>query len=643
MAKPKKLAVDRRNFLKSAAAGAAALAAAPGTVAAQQAELRRSIPPSMSPEAETGTPSNAEVLTADRTGSDFMVDVIKSLGFEYVCANPGSSFRGIHESIINYGGNKSPEFITCCHEESSVGMAHGYAKVEGKPLAVLAHGTVGVQHAAMAVYNAYCDRVPVYLILGNIIDATKRVPGVEWAHSVQDAAAMVRDFTKWDDLPISLTHFAESAVRAYKIAMTPPTLPVVLVADGDLQETPISADAKMHIPKLAHVAPPQGDTGAVTEVARLLVAAENPVILADRMARTPAGLAHLIELAEALQSPVVDLGGRMNFPTRHPLNQSDRRRALISDADVVLGLEVADFYGALHNYRDQIERTSRSLTRPNAKLVSINSNDLYIKGNYQDFQRYPEVDVAIAADAEATLPSLTEAVKRLTNDDRKRAFQGRGSRLQAAHQQSLERARDAAAFAWDASPISTARLSAEVWAQIKDQDWSLVSATTFLSHWPQRLWAFDKHYQYLGTAGGYGIGYGAPAAVGAALANRKYGRLTVNIQTDGDLMYAPGVLWTAAHHGIPLLTIMHNNRAYHQEVMQVQIMADRHSRGVANCGTGTTITAPNIDYAKLAQSMGVWGEGPISDPKDLGPAIRRALDVVKRGEPAMLDVVTQPR
>ena len=643
MSKTKKVELDRRNFLKGAAAGAAVLAAAPGTVAAQPADLRRSIPPSMSPEAEIGTPSNAEVLTADRTGSDFMVDVIKSLGFEYVCANPGSSFRGIHESIINYGGNKSPEFITCCHEESAVSMAHGYAKVEGKPLAVLAHGTVGVQHAAMAIYNAYCDRVPVYLILGNIIDATKRVPGVEWAHSVQDAAAMVRDFTKWDDLPISLTHFAESAVRAYKIAMTPPTLPVVLVADGELQENPISADAKMHIPKLVLAAPPQGDTGAVSEAARLLVAAESPVILADRMARTPTGLAQLIELAEALQSPVVDLGGRMNFPTRHPLNQSDRYRALVADADVVLGLEVADFYGALHIYRDQIERTSRSITKPNAKLVSINSNDLYVKGNYQDFQRYPEVDVAIAADAEATLPSLTDAVKRFTNDDRKRAFQDRGSRLQAAHQQSLERARDAAAFAWDASPISTARLSAEVWAQVKDQDWSLVSATTFLNRWPQRLWTFDKHHQYLGTAGGYGVGYGAPAAAGAALANRKYGRLTVNVQTDGDLMYAPGILWTAAHHRIPMLNIMHNNRAYHQEVMQVQIMADRHSRGVANCGTGTTITAPNIDFAKLAQSMGMYGEGPITDPKDLGPAIRRALDVVKRGEPAMLDVVTQPR
>src|SRR5712672_1311325 len=437
------------------------------------------------------------------------------------------------------------------------------------------------------------------------------MPVVEWAHSVQDAAAMIRDFTKWDDLPISLTHFAESAVRAYKIAMTPPTLPIVIVADGELQENPISADLKTHIPKLTLAAPPQGDSGAVAEVARLLVAAETPVILADRMARTPAGVAHLIELAESLQAPVVDVGGRMNFPSRHPLNQSDRYRALVADADVVLGLEVTDFFGALNTSRDQIERTSKSITKPNAKLISINANDLYIKGNYQDFQRFPEVDIAIAADAEATLPSLTEAVKRLINDDRKRAFQDRGSRLQAAHQQSLERARDAAAFAWDASPISTARLSAEVWAQIKDQDWSLVSATTFVSRWPQRLWSFDKHYQYLGNAGGYGVGYGAPAAVGAALANRKQGRLSVNIQNDGDLMYAPGVLWTAAHHGIPMLNIMHNNRAYHQEVMHLQRMANRHNRGInhSNVTVGLAFNDPNIDFAKLAASMGMYSEG----------------------------------
>ncbi len=410
MAKRTKPVVDRRNFLKGAAAGAAALAAVPSGIAAQPAlEPKRTAPPAMSPAAETEVPAVAEVLTAERTGSDFMVDVIKSLGFEYVCANPGSSFRGLHESVINYGGNKSPEFITCCHEESSVAMAHGYYKVEGKPLAVFAHGTVGVQHAAMAIYNAYCDRVPVYVILGNIIDETKRAPGVEWFHSVQDAAALVRDFTKWDDLPISLEHFAESASRAYRIAMTPPTLPVVIVADGDLQESPIPADTKIRIPKLTTEMPPVGDSGSVNEVARMLVAAENPVIIADRTARTPAGLACLVDLAEALQCSVIDQAGRMNFPTRHPLNQSDRARTAVAEADVILGLDVADFYGITHTYRDQIERTSRSGTQSNAKLITISADDLFIKANYQDFQRFNELDLSIAADSEATLPSLTRS------------------------------------------------------------------------------------------------------------------------------------------------------------------------------------------------------------------------------------------
>ena len=190
--------------------------------------------------AEVAAPSSMDVLTEDRSGSDFMVDVLKSIGFEYLFANPGSSFRGLHESVINYGGNKAPEFITCCHEESATAMAHGYSKIEGKPGLVFAHGTVGLQHATMAIYNAYCDRAPVYVIVGNTIDATMRRPGVEWDHSVQDAAAMVREFVKWDDLPISLPHFSESAVRAYKIAMTPPMMPVVIVADSELQERPIA-------------------------------------------------------------------------------------------------------------------------------------------------------------------------------------------------------------------------------------------------------------------------------------------------------------------------------------------------------------------------------------------------------------------
>jgi thiamine pyrophosphate-dependent acetolactate synthase large subunit-like protein len=629
MARDKRLSVDRRNFLKTAAAGSmATLVANTGAASAQTPPPPRTMAPMMSKEA----------------GSDFMVDVIKSLGIEYICANPGSSFRGLQESVVNYGGNKSPEFVTCCHEESAVGMAHGYAKIEGKPLGVFAHSTVGLQHAAMAIFNAYCDRVPVYIVLGNTLDATKRRPGVEWDHSVEDAAAMVRDYTKWDDLPISLTHFAESAVRAYKIAMTPPCMPVLLVADAELQENPLGENSGLRIPKLTLPAPPQGDSGAVAEAARLLTAAENPVIVVDRTARTPAGVTLLVELAETLQAPVVDLAARMNFPTRHQLNHSEHGRELISEADVILGLAVTDFWGALNSFRDQLRRSSHSITSQGVKLISITAGDLYMKGNYQDSQRYAEVDLAIAADAEATLPSLIEAIKRLITDDRRRALDDRGKQLAADRQGLLDQARTAATYGWDASPISTARLSAELWAQIQDKDWSLVSdVAPGMSNWPLRLWAFKKHYQFIGGAGGYGVGYGAPAAVGAALANRKYGRLSVNIQCDGDLMYAPGVLWTAAHHRIPILNVMHNNRAYHQEVMHLQRMGNRHNRGVTRAGIGTTITEPNIDFAKLAQSMGVHAEGPITDPADLGPAIQRAIAVVVRGEPALVDVVTQPR
>jgi acetolactate synthase-1/2/3 large subunit len=641
-----KLSVDRRDFLKSAAVtGAAALVPAPA--AASQARAAGTPAQASAPVAprEVDPSDGGEVITTDRPGGDFMVDVIKTLDFEYIASNPGSSFRGIHESIINYGGNKSPEFITCCHEESAVAMAHGYFKAEGKPMAVLCHGTVGMQHAAMAIYNAYCDRVPVYILAGNSLDATLRRPGVEWAHSVQDAAAMVRDFIKWDDQPISLPHFAESAMRAYKIAMTPPLMPVLLVLDGGLQEDPISAEvtSRLRIPKLTRATPPQGDSGAVAEAAQLLVNARNPVIVADRAARTPAGVPRLIELAEALQAPVIDQGGRMNFPSRHPLNQSGNARQLIADADVVLGLELTDFWGTVGAVRDGLTRTSRSLVKPGTKLISITALDLATKGNYQDFQRYPEVDVAMAADAEATLPALTEACKRLITAEKRTAFQERGKRLAEAHATALDRARAEAAYAWDASPISTARLTMELWGQIKKEDWALVAESGIMSDWTARLWNRDKHYQSLGGSGGAGVGYGAPAAIGAALANKKHGRLSVTIQGDGDFLYAPGVWWTAAHHRIPLLAVMHNNRAYHQEVMHVQRMANRHNRGITRAHIGTTIEDPNVDFAKIAQGMGVHAQGPITNPNDLAPAITRALEVVKRGEPSLIDVVTQPR
>lgn len=635
--------VGRRNFLRGAAVAGAATLAKPIAGQAQAPVAPRPTTPLPSAAGETGAVPHVEMLTQETCGSDFMVDCLKALNIEYIASNPGSSFRSLQDSVITYGGNKAPEFLMCTHEESSVGMAHGYAKIEGKPLGVFAHGTVGLQHASMGLYNAYCDRVPVYMVIGNGLDATKRRPGVEWLHTVQDACAMVRDFVKWDDAPLSLQHYAESSVRAYKIATTPPMGPVIIVADGELQENSIPADEKLRMPKLPRTSPPMGDTGAVAEAARWLVDAENPVIIADRCARTPAGIKYLVELAETLQCAVVDQGGRMNFPSRHPLNQTARGKGLTAQADVIVGLEMTDFWGATNAFRDQLHRTSKPITKDGAKRISIGVGDLFIKANYQDFERFADVDLAIAADAEATLPSLTEAVKKLLTDDRRNAFAERGKKMATAQNSLLERARTDATYGWDASPVSTARLCMEIWAQIKTEDWSMVSPTGGVSRWPQRLWNFEKHYQHIGDSGGYGVGYAAPAAVGAALANRKHGRLTVAIQPDGDLMYAPGVLWTAAHHNIPLLAIMHNNRSYHQEVMHLQRMSNRRNRGVELASVGTELINPNIDYAKLAQSMGVDSQGPITDPKDLAPAIKRAIEVVKRGEPALVDVVTQPR
>jgi acetolactate synthase-1/2/3 large subunit len=626
-------AVDRRKFLKGAAAGGMATLVASAAPMAAQPLAAAALAASPVPAAE-GDASTAEVLTTDRPGSDFMVDVIKSLGFEYLAAVPGSSFRSLHESLINYGGNKAPEFLTCCHEETSIAMAQGYAMVEGKPMLTLVHSTVGMQHASMAIYNAYAGRNPVYIISGNTIDATKRRPGIEWYHSAQDVAAMVRDYTKWDDQPISLPHFAESAARAYKITMTLPMMPVLLVVDSELQEQPAPKDG-LRISKMTLDAAPQGDTGSVAEAAKLLVGAQNPVIIAGRVARTDEGSKRLAEFAEALQAPVIDQGG--NLPSRHPLIAAGGP-ALIRNADVILALEVEDLWASLNSFRDQLERSSKPNTKPDVKVITIRTGDLFMKSNFQDIQRYVEADLAMAADPEATLPSLTEATKRLINDNRKAAFQDRGSKIADGRQKALENARLNATYGWDASPISLARMQAELWAQVKNEDWAYCGAGGVSA-----LWDFDKFYRRARGGSAGGVGFSAPSALGAALAHRKYGRLCVHIQNDGDLMFAPGVLWTSAHHKIPLLSVMHNNRAYHQEVMHIQRMADRHERGITHAAIGTTLLDPNIDYAKLAESMGVHGEGPISDPKDLGPALKRAIDVVKKGEPALVDVVTQPR
>jgi thiamine pyrophosphate-dependent acetolactate synthase large subunit-like protein len=500
----------------------------------------------------------------------------------------------------------------------------------------------------MAIYNAWCDQVPVIVMGGNELDAAHRPPGVPTVHSAQDINSLVRDFTKWDDTPVSLAHFAQSFVRAYKVAMTPPYGPVMISLDAGLQQEPIRSHngEKLAIPRYVPTAPAQGDSGAVKEAARLLAAAERPVIVAERAARTPDGTKLLVQLAELLQARVVDQYGRLNFPTTHYLGAG---AAVIPGADVILGLELSDYWGTVNSFTDNGEGgvgLNGSRIKPGTRLVSISSNEIPARANYQNFQRFQPVDVSIAGDAEATLPALIDAVRAAISDSRKGAIAQRGEAARKAHAEARTRTKQAAALAWDASPISTARLSVELYNAIRELDWSLVACDN-VSNWPQRLWPMTEHHHWIGRSGGYGVGYSAPASIGAALANRDLGRFSVSIQSDGDLMYAPGVLWTAARHRIPLLAVMHNNRGYHQELMHVQRTASFRNR-VVNTGkdlgpVGTSIQNPDIEYHKLAESMGWWAKGPIKDPAELGPALKEAIAVVKSGQPALLNTWTQPR
>lgn len=639
--------LNRRGFLKSAAAGAAGAAAlgASGVVSAdaQLPEQARSAATPVTPEeaarrlaSETAPlPVEREVLTVEDPGSDFMVDVLKTLDFEYIAANPASSFRGLHESFITYGGNKAPEWLTCCHEEASVNIANGYYAVAGKPMAVITFAPSGLQHATMGIFGAFSGHSPTYILCSNIVDGKERRPQYDWGmHSVVDPAAMVRDMVKWDDTPGSLQHFAESAVRAYKMAMTEPRGPVLLVVDSTLQENPAGHRSALHIPKLTLTSAPAGDPGAVAEAAKLLVTAENPLILAGDVARDEEGMRLLVELAETLQAPVQ--GGGRGMPNQHPLSGSGSVRT----ADVILGLNEDGLYQRLNRYRDQQVRSSTPAARADAKVISLSAYDLYMRGNYQNVERYQEVTMSMAADPQATLPSLIEACKKLITPDRRRVMDERGTKLAAASAQALERARVECTYGWDASPITLQRLAVEVWDVIKDKDWASVGGSG------GRLWNVDRFYRTMGSANGGGVGGSLPIGIGGALAHKKHGRLCVRFQPDGDMLYVASALWTATHHRIPMLFVMHNNRAYHQEVMHLQRMANRRQRGMdlAHGGLpGSVINDPNIDFAQLARSMGAYSEGPIANPNDLRPALLRAVARVEKGEVALLDTLTQPR
>ena len=642
MAKSQKTSVGRRGFLKNAAAGAAGAAALVTTtplVDAQAPSSNGAVPvPASGAPAPTPTQlardagnvrPPATVHTITRPGSDLLVQTIRDLGIEYVAANPGSSFEGLQESFINYGNppNQMPEFITALHEESAVTMAHGYAKAQGKPMLALLHGTIGIQHASMSIYQAYYDRVPVLMIAGNDADFIA-------AHTAHDMAGMVRSFTKWDAEPKTLDEAMAAIQRAYNEAITPPMGPTLLVMNSEIQKDN-APNAKVPAYK-----PPQFvtiDATRAREIAKGLVEAQNPRIAVGRL-RTHDGVKRAVELAElvAASTSTAATSGPASFPQSHPLCGPGADTAY----DYTLGLETGAAQAAIVG--PTLAKVAQSRDSAGIAFGGINGG-----GGGRGGRGGAPLAAPVEADAEASIPLIIEEVKRQLTAERKAKIQDRA----AKHAQANHTARVAALTlavetkraGWNGTPISTARVYAELWPLIMNEDWCLSSPTGFSGGHHAQLWDHDKPYSFLGSQGAGGMGYGAPASVGAALAAKARNRMVVNIQCDGDLNYSPGVLWTAAHHKLPMLTVMHNNRAWNQEFMFVEYMTGVRGRGGDRAHIGNTLRDPFIDYSKMAAGYGMASEGPITDPAKLSAALKRGVATVKRGEPYLIDVITQPR
>lgn len=641
--------VDRRAFLKGAATGAATIAVGAPSLGAQGADT--SISTNAARDSGGGAaPRTADQLARDaggaspppipakvtrRPGSDLMVQTLKELGIEFVASNPGSSFEALQESIVNYGSppNSMPEFITALHEESAVDMANGYAKAEGKPMCALLHGTIGLQHGAMAIYQAYYAGTPLLLIAG-------RDDGFIQAHTANDMAAIVRSFTKWDMQPTTLVGCLDALQEAYRQAVTAPTGPTLVVIDTELQKQDAGTLA---IPKYKPPVFEGVDRADARKIAARLLGATNPRIHVGRL-RTPEGVRHAIELAELVgaSTTTAATAGPMSFPQRHPLCGPGAN----TKYDFTLGLETRPADIALMGPRISSVAAARDkATIGFGGLRATHARER--EAAFTSDTAEKTTGAQISVDAEASLPDIVGAVKELRSPAQQRVISERSVMHAAANREArlseLTTAVDAKRVGWDGSPVSTARLYAELWPLIANEDWCLASPSAFSGAHHRELWMHDRPYSYLGPQGAGGMGYGAGACTGAALAARPRGRFVINIQTDGDLNYAPGALWTAAHHKLPMLTIMHNNRAWHQELMFLEFMAGVRGRGTDRAHIGSTLRNPFIDYKKMAEAYGMAGEGPIENPSLLQAAFRRGVDSVKRGEPYMIDVVTQPR
>jgi len=578
--------------------------------------------------------------TRDRWASDVIVDLMHMYDLPHASLNPGASYRGLHDSIVNYGQNR-PTMMLCQHEETAVQIAHGYAKATGKPMIAILHNLVGLLHANMAIYYAYIDRAPVFIVgATGPMDETKRRPRIDWIHTAQGQGEAVRQYTKWDYQPHTIDGVPESFARAYGVMMTQPQGPVYMIYDAWLQEQKLEHEVKLPPPDAVKVPSRLGpDPQSLAKAAEMIAAAEHPVIIAEYVGRDHEAFHSLVELAETAGIPVHDLNGRLNFPSRHPLNAS-LTKDHFRDADLVICMDARDW----EKPTTELVSTTRSLTSvvpPGAKWIEIGFGDLELSSWALDYQRMNHADLRVMADTTIAIPMLTQLLNARIAKDKK--LQSRiKSRVAEVSRKTDARRKKWAQLAkedWDASPITLPRLACEVWNQIKNEDWVLTAGT--LEDWTRKLWNFDQPHRHPGRSLGTSTQIGI--SIGVALANRDEKRLVVDMQPDGDLMFDAGALWTAAKHRIPFLVVMYNNRAYYNDWEHQIRMAKLRGTPVERAHIGMDMTDPDPDFGKLAQSMGWYGEGPIDDPKKIAAALKRAIAKVKSGRPALIDTLTQKR
>jgi acetolactate synthase-1/2/3 large subunit len=508
-------------------------------------------------------------------------------------------------------------------------------------MVAIVHNLVGLLHSNLAIYYAYIDRAPIFIIgATGPMDETRRRPRIDWTHTALVQGNAVRDYTKWDYQPATIDGVPESFARAYGVMMTEPQGPVYLCYDAWLQEQPLDHDVPLP-PQASMRVPAQftADPAALARAADLLAEAKRPVILAEFVGRDPKGFHALVELAETLGAPVHDVNSRLNFPGCHPLNLS-MEKDVFRDADLILCLDVRDWERATTELDSQ-KRTLASIEPPDCVWIDIGFGDLELSSWAMDYQRLKHAQLRILADTTLAIPALTALLRRKIADNPglQKLIEARTRKTAERHRETRAKWAKEAREDWDASPIPVPRLAHEVWEVIKHEDWVLTAGT--LEDWTRKLWDFDQPYRHpgksLGTATQIGI------SLGVALAHRDAGRLVVDLQPDGDLMFDAGALWVAVKHKIPMLIVMYNNRAYYNDWEHQIRMARQRGTPIERAHIGMDLEEPVVDFAGLAKSMGWYAEGPIEHGKDVGPALKRALAKVKAGQPALLDTITQKR